>query len=198
MNSKFNQMINKVLIICILLISTNASAQVMKFVPKSSKMVIEGTSNLHDWVSTVHLATGHINIFGTAKTVQTVNVDIPVKAIKSDEEVMNEKTYEAFKADKHPTISFRVLEVNSQEIINNVINLTVTGNLTMAGVTRKITLKTTGKPNGSNYNFTGAVSLKMTDFNMTPPTAMMGMIKVANAVTIRFDIAVEGVDLSGR
>jgi hypothetical protein len=39
-----------------------------------------------------------------------------------------------------------------------------------------------------DIKFSGSYTLKMTDFKMSPPTAMMGTIKVGNEVTIKFDL----------
>ncbi|MBN1990314.1 MAG: hypothetical protein JW783_13010, partial [Bacteroidales bacterium] len=36
----------------------------------------------------------------------------------------------------------------------------------------------------------GSKSIKMTDYNITPPSAMMGLIKVKNLITIQFELVV--------
>jgi polyisoprenoid-binding protein YceI len=67
----------------------------------------------------------------------------------------------------------------------------------MNGTTKKVTLKSHGKALKSGvYQFKGAVALKMTDFNMKPPTAMMGMMKVGDGITLKYDVIFEGQDLT--
>jgi hypothetical protein len=44
-------------------------------------------------------------------------------------------------------------------------------------------------PNGE-LQLTVSKKLKMTDFKMEPPTAMMGTIKVGDEVTVIFDVTV--------
>jgi len=105
---------------------------------------------------------------------------------------MDNKTYEAFNDKKYPTITFQLVEVTSLQIKGDDINATVTGNLTMAGSTRRISFKTSGKNTKPGaYEFKGSIALKMTDYKMKPPTAMLGVMKVGDAITLKYDINVE-------
>jgi len=62
----------------------------------------------------------------------------------------------------------------------------------MAGSTRKISFKTSGKNTKPGaYEFKGNIALKMTDYKMKPPTAMLGVMKVGDAITLQYDINVE-------
>ena len=54
---------------------------------------------------------------------------------------MDTKTYEAFNVDKNPNIQFKMTEVNNLQISESSISATITGNLTMAGVTKKVAFK---------------------------------------------------------
>ena len=105
---------------------------------------------------------------------------------------MDNKTYEAFNDKKYPTISFQLVEVSSLLIKGDDISATVTGNLTMAGTTKRISFKTTGKNTKPGaYEFKGSIALKMTEYKMKPPTAMLGVMKVGDAITLKYDINVE-------
>jgi polyisoprenoid-binding protein YceI len=179
-----------------LFVTTSVNAQTLKINPKSSFVIIQGSSNLHAWESKTQQINGQMTVNYSSKQVQSMVVDIPVKSIKSGEKLMDSKTYDAFNADKNPNIQFRLVEVNNLQITPSNINVTVTGNLTLAGVTKRITLKAVGKPKGESFIFTGNVSMKMTDFKISPPTAMMGMLKVGDAINLKFEIAVDGVQLS--
>jgi polyisoprenoid-binding protein YceI len=181
------------LLISIIAVSFNAlNAQSLKLNPKTFGMTILGTTNVHNFETKVTQATGEL-VINASKQVQSMVVEIPVKSIKSSEKLMDTKTYEAFHADKNPTITFRSTEVNSLQVNGSDINVTVTGNLTVAGVTKKVTLKSTGKVVKSGvYEFKGVIALKMTDFKMVPPTAMLGMMKVGDAITLKYDVAFEG------
>jgi hypothetical protein len=60
----------------------------------------------------------------------------------------------------------------------------------MAGETRKISFKTVCKTTKTgDYQLKGNVPLKMTDFKIKPPTAMLGAMKTGDAVTVKFDVS---------
>jgi polyisoprenoid-binding protein YceI len=159
-------------------------------------MTIFGTTNVHDFQSKVTQASGEL-VINSSKQAQSLDVEIPVISIKSNEKAMDNKTYEAFKAPKNPTITFKMLEASSLQVTGNNINVTVTGNLTMAGVTNKITLKTTGKiVKAGVYEFSGSVTLKMSDYGMKRPTAMLGLMKVGDAITLKYDVTFEGAPIN--
>lgn len=166
-------------------------AQSFRINPKTSTMTIYGTTNVHDFKTKVEQIKGEL-VVDNSKKVQTLNVEIPVHSIKSGEKGMDNKTYEAFNDKKYPTITFQLVEVSSLLIKGDEITAMVTGNLTMAGTTKKISFKTTGKNiKPGAYEFKGSIALKMTDYKMKPPTAMLGVMKVGDAITLKYDINVE-------
>jgi polyisoprenoid-binding protein YceI len=167
-----------------------ANAQTLKLNPKTFSMTIFGTSSLHDFQSKVTLASGEL-VINSSKQVQSMVVEIPVKGIKSAEKLMDTKTYEAFKSDKNPTITFKLTDTSTPEVTGNDISVTATGNLTMAGTTRKVSLKAVGKiVKPGVYQFKGSYALKMTDYKMTPPSMLI--IKVGDAITLKYDLTFEG------
>lgn len=167
------------------------TAQTLKINAQSSTMTISGTTNVHNFQSKVTQISGDLVING--KKVQSLKVDVPVKSIKSNEKLMDKKTYEAFDAEKHPTITFQLIDAVVQKATAEDIDVVLTGNLTMAGVSKKISINTTGKAlKAGTLQFTGSVGLKMTDFKMKPPTAMLGMMKVGDAITLKFSVVLVG------
>lgn len=179
-----------------LLAISQLNAQSLKIEPKLFNMTINGTTNVHDFTTKVTQVNGEIVMNGT-KEVQSLVITIPVKSIKSGEKLMDTKTYEAFNVEKFPNITFKLADVTSLQINNDEINVTLTGDLTMAGVTRKIALKSNGKITKSGlYQFKGSIGLKMTDFKMKPPTAMMGVMKVGDAITLKYDASFNGNQLT--
>lgn len=177
----------------LLAISGNVlNAQTLKLNPKTFSMTIYGTTNVHNFDTKVTQASGEL-VINSSKQVQTMVVEIPVKGIKSKEKLMDTKTYEAFNAEKNPTITFKLTDASSLQVNGNDISITAVGNLTVAGVTKKVSLKSTGKIiKPGVYQFKGSFALKMTDFKMTPPTAMMGMMRVGDAITLKYDVTFEG------
>ncbi len=174
-----------------LAISFTIEAQTLKINPKLSSMTILGTTNVHDYETKVTQINAEIVLNGSNQ-VQSMVVSIPVKSIKSKEKLMDTKTYEAFNVETHPTITFKMTEVNSIQVSGSDIMVTVTGNLTMNGSAKKIVMKTTGKIlKPGLYEFKGSMALKMTDFKMKPPTAMLGMMKVGDGITLKYNVVFE-------
>jgi polyisoprenoid-binding protein YceI len=175
----------------LLAVSFASNAQTLKINPKLSSITILGTTNVHDYETKVTQINAEVVLSGSNQ-VQSMVLSIPVKSIKSKEKLMDTKTYEAFNSETYPTISFKMTEVNSFQLTNTDVLVAVTGNLTMNGTTKKITLKPAGKVLKSGvYEFKGALALKMTDFKMKPPTAMMGMMKVGDGITLKYSVVFE-------
>lgn len=163
-------------------------AQVLKIVPASSSITIQGTSNLHDWKSKAEQIKGEMVLSGDNK-LSSLAVEIPVKSIKSGEKLMDSKTYDTFNANKHPNISFRMTDISQVQFTGSGMQVSVTGNLTMSGTTRKVTVKANGKQlKPGTYVFNGDMALKMTDFGMKPPTALLGAMKVGDGIKLAFDV----------
>ena len=59
----------------------------------------------------------------------------------------------------------------------------------LAGVEHSATIKVKGRKTGTNqYHFIGEYPLLMSDFGIDPLNALFGMIKVGNAVEVKFDL----------
>lgn len=155
---------------------------------KTAKMTVDGTSSLHDWtsdVTKVEWAGSFLVSENKVKEVKNVQVKIAVTSIQSTKgKIMDNKTYEAFKYEKNPTITYKLNTISMADAI-----LKANGTLTMAGTTKPIEMSVTAKvlANG-DIQLTGSQKLNMRDYKMEPPTAMMGTIKVGEMVTVKFDL----------
>lgn len=160
---------------------------------RAHQMVIEGTSNLHDWQTKVfrlNLKAQFAVENNLVNTVGTVVLTADARSIKSDKgSIMDGKTQDALKTEKHPTITFRLKQIQSLEMANKVTEIKTTGDLTLAGVTRPVVMTVFTKllPN-SEIEVWGSYKLKMSAFGIAAPTAMMGSIKTGDEVIVRFDI----------
>lgn len=156
---------------------------------KSAKATIQGTSSLHDWESEITKIEfkGSLHKEGNVlKTIPSAEVKILVEGIKSTKgRIMDNKTRDAFTYEKNPYITYTL----TQAVVKADGSVDATGNLNMAGATKSIKLiaKTKALANG-DVQLIASYSLKMTDYKMEQPTAMMGTITVGDQVTINFDL----------
>jgi polyisoprenoid-binding protein YceI len=157
---------------------------------ESNKVTVDGTSTLHDWSSAVTKLdwSGQLTVERTnVKAIQNVVVTIPVESIKSEKGgMMDDKTYEAFKSDKNPTITFKL---TSATVTGNKVN--AKGTLTMAGATKPIVMNVDAKVLADGaVHLSGSHVINMKEYGMTPPKAVMGTIKVGEKVTVLFELTV--------
>lgn len=162
-----------------------------------SNMLIEGTSSLHDWEADVETINSDIEFDESAleednqsSPVKSFSLTIPVEDIDSGKRKMNNKMYDALKEGDNPSIEFELTDSELTEADSELssITLDVTGDLTIAGTNNEITFPVTGeKQNNGSYKFTGSYELNMEDYDVDPPSAMLGTIKTGEMVTISFE-----------
>ena len=157
--------------------STNGIAQNLNIIPQSSSINVHGTSNVHDWDMKPNKIISELGI-NSSNQINALLVKIDVKSLKSGKSIMDGKTYDAFEYKKNPTITFQLTEVSPAKISNQETEVTLIGNLSMAGQTKKISLKTICKiTKTGDYELKGTFPMKMTEFGIEPPTAFFGTMK---------------------
>ncbi len=172
------------LFLCIGVASTAFSQY--KYVASESSMVIFGTSNVHDWEETCNDVTGTLNLTLDGNEIDKItgiSMNIPVKSIKSGKGGMDDNTYKALKEKEHPIITYKI---KSFGVTEGKVHLT--GTVTVAGVTKEIKFPAAYTVSGDQISFKGTANLKMTDFGVDPPTAVMGTIKCGDDLKFEFDI----------
>jgi len=155
---------------------------------QTGKMTIHGTSNLHDWESeaTEVIVQGKFQAeSGALKSVDQLSVRVPVSKIKSEKgRTMDNKTYESLKSDKHPNITFNATKVT---VIGSEVS--ATGTLQIAGQSKTVTVKGQWKVMGNNeIEITGSHALKMSDYGISAPTALLGTMKTGDGITLKFSV----------
>lgn len=173
-------------------ISSVVKAQNFPIITQGALINVHGTSNVHDWDMKPTKVTGELGLNGS-KQISAIAIKVEVKSLKSGNGIMDGKTYDAFNYKKNPYIVFLLTDASQVKLTNDDTEITLTGNLTFGGQTRKISIKTIGKITKSgDYQLKGSVPLKMTDYKMKPPTAMLGTMKTGDAVTVKFDVTFKG------
>ena len=176
-------------IIAYLSISANLiQAQEFKLNNQESFLTVLGTSSLHDWHVIAEQQKGAINFTNLeACQIDKLNIVVEAESLKSGKSSMDKNTYKALKTANYKTINFQLHEIkNTVDKGNNTYLITATGDLTIAGTKQRITLDFTVNIIESKVKFTGEKKIKMTDFNIEPPKALLGTITTGNEITIKF------------
>jgi polyisoprenoid-binding protein YceI len=144
-------------------------------------MWVDGTSTVHDWTVNVERVTG--TLFQNGAKIDSVKITVPVNSMKSGKSGMDDKVYEALKSNRFANIS--IFGTNIDLSSGSAV---VQASVTIAGATKTVPVTVKRTVAGSVATYTGSVNLKMTDFRVSPPTAMLGAIKAGDAITLRFDL----------
>ena len=178
------------------------SQQLSYFPSEESKLWIEGRSNVNEFECEANKYSGEATIYDEQEEdsafVQSVQgrvslqVDIRVDGFECGKNKMNRDLRDALKSDNFPEITFLF---DSAELIempkhpNDPFLVDVKGSLTVAGETRDIHFETRAYYlDVDKVRAIGNTTIRMSDFNVEPPTALLGLIKADDELTVKFDL----------
>lgn len=180
----------------------------IRYVPDNgSKLWIEGSSNVNRFQCDAEEVEGRALVFsqmlsqvpGTVEQSNrgnelSIRVDVAVDGFECGRSRMNRDLREALQSQEFPKITFiygSATPVNGSETENETgrVTLEVIGSLTVAGTTRDIRFIVEGTyMEDGRIQATGKKEIKMSDFGVDPPTAMLGMVKARDELTVHFDL----------
>lgn len=168
------------------------SQDLYKILPASS-VQISGTSTLSNWVVRSQSLSGEMTFSATSKTAKTAGTIknakavLEVSSIKSEKgETMDNKMYGALKMESHPQITFALSQ--PIDIANVPAKLSATGNVTLAGVTRSMNFDVQFISAENGFHIQSKKSLKLSDFEIEPPTAMFGQIETGDEIVVELEL----------
>jgi len=158
---------------------------------RSSKIWVEGTSSVHDWTCNVAQFAGTVAAepadAGLAALTGT-SLTVPVQGIDCDNGTMNGKVRDALGSSP---IRFALTSATpAAPGADGWFQIRATGDLTINGTTRAVQMNVRARATDGGFRFTGQHALKMTDYGVRPPTAMLGALKTGDQVTVHFDATV--------
>ena len=162
----------------------------------TARVTIDGTSNVHEWTAaTTNVRVTRAQLGGAVAGpefwdsalkpggVEAFEIAIAAATLTSPKEGLDKNMHKALKVDKNPDITFRLLRFEAGQ----AAALKGIGMLKIAGVEREVALNLKTQRKDSTLTVTGKVDLLMTDYGITPPKAMLGMLKTDPKVTITFE-----------
>jgi hypothetical protein len=164
--------------------------------PKS-RIWASGTSNVKDFdcnaakmdVTVETNAPDAVHAVGVGqKAVGKVDLTVPVATMDCNNGTMNEHMKSALKAADHPVIEFKL---ESYDLVSGASNVAVTlnGTLDIGGTTKPVTIVAVATDIGGGVlHLTGEYDVHMKDFDLKPPSLMLGAMKVGEKVQVHFDL----------
>ena len=162
----------------------------------SARVSIAGTSNIHPYTASttaVHvthaqLASGAGNATWDAMlrpgALEAFDVTIAAATLTSPREGLDANMHKALNVAQFPEITFRLRRIDGAADARKAV-----GVLRIAGVDREVTLAIHTERKDAALVVKGELTILMTDFGITPPKALMGMLKTDPKVTVTFEAA---------
>ncbi|NGP77502.1 YceI family protein [Balneolaceae bacterium YR4-1] len=184
-------------------------------IQEGGELWIEGSASIVDYTCRAEELSGNGNIENISDPEENVRghgnvaitVSVPVRTLECGKRAMNKDMYEALKSKKFPNINYRLLkaeletegtldEMDYPEQTNgngdaNWMNIKTTGILEIAGVKDTTVVHVKGQLlDRSRFQVKGSKEIDMRTFDIKPPTALMGLIKASNELTVHFNVTV--------
>ena len=192
MNTQKN--ILRKLIICSLVIGfafnhAHAQTQTLQLENENSFLTVFGSSNLHGWKVDANTQNGLIR-FNSLESCQIESLSLAVltESLKGVKPGITESASIALKSNKYKTILFTLVEVKSiTDKGNGIFELETIGDLVIAGTKKLVPLNFEVTIFDHKVKLEGKVQLKMTEFNITPPTGMLGVVEAKDDIFLKFE-----------
>ena len=169
-------------------------------VHSDSRFWIQGEATAKDFTCRVEQVEGRAKLPSSKAALAssseerqtTVVVKVPVQAFDCGNRIMTKDLKETLKIEKHPKIEFELIDARvgtATDTARTWRQIRILGALTIAGTKRVVDLEAVGRAIGEHrFRVRGCRSLRMTHFNIEPPTKAFGLIKVKDRVVVQFDL----------
>ncbi|WP_115889670.1 YceI family protein [Flavobacterium cutihirudinis] len=179
--------IKLILLAAVITFSLQVNAQ-KRFSLAKSNFEVAGTSNIHDWVMKSSEGTGSafLTITDSKLTdIKNLSITLPAESIKSSKTSMDDVAYETLETKSHKNIRY---VLKSADKVNET-TWVLTGTYTIAGVSKEYkTQVRVATYDNSTFVLQGSNRMTFSDFEMTPPSAALGVVKAGKELTVLFNI----------
>jgi hypothetical protein len=170
---------------------------------QGSTLWLDGTSSMHDFESRTSDVTlsftrdaaavdptdaAGLETMIRASSIVGLDVAVPILSMHSGKSGLDRNLQRTLKADKFPTIHFHLTRyaLAPASAGRDTADLKAEGSLSIAGHERPANLNARVYRGGSGLWLEGSQALLMTDFDIRPPTMMLGALKVADRITVHY------------
>ncbi|MCB0631408.1 MAG: YceI family protein [Saprospiraceae bacterium] len=170
-------------------------AQSFKLSPdKPYEVYVSGGSTLHDWTATVNNVidippTMTINL-KEGGVIESFGFKAEGKSMEGGRgSTMDNKIYKAVKCDVHPYITYKqTAPAKLQAAGKDQFKLISKGIVSVAGMDKEIEVEVMASLKDGVLTFTGEEPMKLSDFEIDPPSALFGQIQTKDDITVHFTI----------
>ncbi|HVT38674.1 MAG TPA: YceI family protein [Gemmatimonadaceae bacterium] len=164
-----------------------------------SRLWIDGKSTMRDFTCKAPALTIVIEAADAAvpallsgeRAFRTVHLDVAADRMDCANGTMNGHMLKALKAAEHPLISFQLGSYDLTKA-TDLTKAVLTGTLDIGGVQKPVTLPVDLKDAGEGaLRVTGSYELNMRDYDLKPPSLMLGTMKVRDKVIVNFDLVLK-------
>jgi len=183
-----------------LLFTNYIQAQTVYSIIESKEIAVKlsGTSNHSDWTMNTEALNGEAKFKTQGDelyAITALSFSLPVESLKSNKKALDKNAYKALKTNQFKNIVFELTSANINDKRDDKYLVNAVGNLNIAGVTREITMEVYCFVNkDETVTCTANKKLNMTDYEVKPPTFLMGAMKTGNEITLDFNILFKKID----
>jgi polyisoprenoid-binding protein YceI len=148
-----------------------------------------GVTALTDAVGRTSAVTGTATLeaAGDALAVTAASFEADLTQLSSDDGRRDNRIKSiGLESDRFPTATFVLgepLDVPAEALAGTTVTVTLTGDLTIHGVTRRVSIPGEARLNGDRIEIVGALTFPFSDFGMTPPD-VGGFVQVEDDATL--------------
>lgn len=205
------------LLLVLMLAATLDSTRLVSGAP--SRLVLQGSSNVAPWkcsgttldgtmevaapLSRINTLIDRIEDGNVARlTAQTATfprptfaLQVPVTTLRCGNRQMERDMYRALRSDSFPTIEFtfdQLIGGINHDLDAGTYRARITGVLSLAGAKRNVSVDVEAtRIARDRFRLQARLPLRMTDFRITPPTALFGMVRAKDDLIVHFDLVLQ-------
>ena len=146
-----------------------------------------------DAVGRTSAVSGTLNLAQSASgyAVTSASFSVDVTKLSSDQSRRDQRIHsQGLESDRYPTATFKLtapIALGSDATSGQTVHVSASGDLTIHGVTKSVTIPIDARLTGSKLELVGSITFPFSNFGMTPPS-IGGFVSVQNNATMEFQL----------
>jgi polyisoprenoid-binding protein YceI len=146
-----------------------------------------------DAVGRTSAVTGSLTLAQSASgySVTAASLSVDVTKLSSDQSRRDQRIHsQGLESDRYPTATFKLtspIALATDAASGQTIQVSASGDLTIHGVTKSVTIPIDARLTGSKIELVGSITFPFSEFGMTPPS-IGGFVSVQNTATMEFQV----------